>query len=360
MKYTFRSPGRINLIGEHTDYNGGYVLPAAINKYTYITFEESDHFEVHSDYFDRSASFDLGWEKEEDDWINYVKGAVYFVAREMRRYINKWKIEISSDLPVGAGLSSSASLVVGIVYGLSKLENLGWHRIEIAKIAHEVENNFVGVKCGIMDQYAVTMGKKDSFIFLDAWSEAFEYIRVKRFPIITIIDSGVKHELSDGEYNKRRMECKAVENIIGRRFGSMSSRVIEEKRSELGEKLYKRARHVVEENDRVLKATNFMETRNWKELGELLYESHKSLRDLFEVSTNEIDFIVEKLGNIRSVYGARMIGGGFGGSVLALSRGYFDKDLKELSQEYKKAFGINMKIYHVKLSGGVRKCKNIS
>lgn len=355
MKYTFRSPGRINLIGEHTDYNGGYVLPAAINKYTYITFEESDHFEVHSEHFERSISFDLGWDKEKVDWLNYVKGSAYFVAREMRCHIKKWKIDISADLPIGAGLSSSASLIVGIIYGLSKLENLRWSRIKIAEVAHKVENDFIGVKCGIMDQYAVTMGKKDSFILLRAWDGAFEYIKVKRFPKITIIDSGLRHELSNGEYNKRRTECKMVEKIVGTVFWNMNSQMIEEKRSKLGEKLYKRARHVIEENGRVLRAADVMKNRNWRKLGELLYASHESLRDLFEVSTTEMDFIVEKLSKIKSVYGARMIGGGFGGSVLVISKEYPDNDLRKLSKEYKKAFGIDMNFYHVKLSGGVRK-----
>ncbi len=356
MKYTFRSPGRINLIGEHTDYNGGYVLPAAIDKYTYITFEESDHFEVYSKYFDQRVRFSFNEKKEKVEWVNYVKGAVLYSLRGLRREPKPWKIEISGDLPMGAGLSSSASLIVGIVYALSRLGGVYRKREKIIKIAQKVESEFVGVKCGIMDQYAVAFGKKGSFMLIDTEiNRVIQYVRALRFPKITVVDSGVKHELALSEYNKRRSECEKAKKIIATSFKRVNVQMLEEKRNKLGETLYKRARHVVEENNRVQSAVFAIEERDWKDLGRLLYESHESLKDLYEVSTEETDFIVERLSKIKSVYGARMIGAGFGGSILAISKDYFDDDLKKISNEYKKAFGINMKSYHIRLAGSVRR-----
>ncbi len=356
MKYTFRSPGRINLIGEHTDYNGGYVLPAAIDKYTYITFEESDHFEVYSKYFDQRVRFSFDEKKEKVEWVNYVKGAVLYSLKGLRREVKPWKIEISGDLPMGAGLSSSASLIVGIVYALSRLGGVYRKREKIIKIAQRVESEFVGVKCGIMDQYAVTLGKKGNFMLIDTERKwIIQYVRALNFPKITVIDSGVKHKLALSEYNKRRNECERAEEIIGTTFKRMDIQMLEEKKNKLGETLYKRARHVVEENNRVWDAVFAIGGKDWAKLGHLLYESHESLKSLYEVSTDETDFIVERLGKIKSVYGARMIGGGFGGSVLVISKEYLDDDLKELSKEYKRKFGIDMKFYHIKLASGVRR-----
>jgi len=355
LKHRFRSPGRINLIGEHTDYNGGLVLPAAIDKYTYITLEESRHFMAYTVNLKERVEFSLNEKKEKEDWANYVKGAIFHLAKNIKKQIRPFNIEISSTLPIGAGLSSSASLMVGIIYAISKIENINLDRERIAQIAHEAENEFVGVNCGIMDQYAVALAKKDSFILIDASSGRYEYIYAKGFPKIMIIDSGIKHKLSSGNYNTRRNECEEATKILGLQFKDLNKAFLESKKNLLGENLYKRAKHVVEENERVLKTIEAISRQNWEEVGRLVKASHASLRDLFEVSTVEMDFLVDNINKIDGVYGSRMIGGGFGGSVIALSKRDIRNDLKGISKIYQNEFGVEIKYYPVKLSSGVRK-----
>uniref|UniRef100_A0A7V3VS31 Galactokinase n=1 Tax=Mesoaciditoga lauensis TaxID=1495039 RepID=A0A7V3VS31_9BACT len=355
MNYTFRSPGRINLIGEYTDFNGGYVLPAAIDRYTYITFQESDHFEVYTKDLDKKVEFDLDDKRMKETWANYVKGSIFHLTKYVKKQIRPFKIEISSTLPMGAGLSSSASLMVGMIYSISKIEKLDLDRERIAQIAHEAENEFVGVNCGIMDQYAVSLSKKDSFILIDASDGHYEYISAVGFPKITVVDSGVKHELASGGYNTRRNECARAIEITGMQFRQMDLEVIESKRKLLGEDVYKRAKHVIEEDERVLKAIKAIEAQNWRKVGEIVKKSHESLRDLFEVSTDEMDFLVDRINALNGVYGSRMIGGGFGGSIIVLSYFRIDEDLKKISEDYGKQFGFKMKFYPVKLSSGVRK-----
>jgi galactokinase len=355
LTYVFRSPGRINLIGEHTDYNGGYVLPAAIDKYTYLKFEESDHFESHTSDLGKSIKFSIDAQKEKDAWANYVKGAIFHLTKYVKKPIRPFKIDISSTLPIGAGLSSSASLMVGIIYAISKIEKLDLDRERIAQIAHEAENEFVGVNCGIMDQYAVSLAKKDTFILIDALDGHYEYVSAMGFPRITIVDSSVKHELASGGYNTRRNECARASEIIGVQFREMTVDLVESKRGILGENVYKRAKHVVEENQRVLDTIAAIEDKNWEKVGDLVKKSHESLKNLFEVSTDEIDFLVDRINALENVYGARMIGGGFGGSIIVISKSDVNTYLKEISADYKKQFGIEMKSYPVKLSSGVRK-----
>ncbi len=359
MRYTFRSPGRINLIGEHTDYNGGYVFPAAIDRYTYLTFEDSDKFEVYAKHFDQRVGFSLDESGVEVEWVNYVKGAVLYVARAMGREIEPLSITIDGDLPLGAGLSSSASLLVGVMYGVSVVRGAGLSRREIAKLAHEVENDFVGVNCGVMDQLAVAMGKKDAFMLIDTLRGSIEYIKTDHFPVITVVDSGVRHRLLSGGYNDRRFECKEAERIVGVPFREMTLEIIGAKRGGLGEVLYRRARHVIEENERVLRAVETIRARNWRELGSLLYASHDSLKNLFEVSIPEIDYIVDLLKCIEHVYGARIMGGGFGGSVLVISEKVLDEELVWLKGKYMDRFGIELHGYSVGISDGVKEIKQI-
>jgi len=359
LRLVFQSPGRINLIGEHTDYNGGYVFPAAIDRYTYLTFEHSDRFRAYAVHFGQRVEFSLDEDKSEEEWVNYVKGAVFYTAHISGKKIGPFTIEIDGNLPLGAGLSSSASLLVGVIYGISVVENLGLSRMEIARLAHEVESKFVGVNCGMMDQLAVAMGKKDTFMLIDTSSEMIEYIDAEHFPVVTVIDSGVRHKLLSGGYNDRRSECKEAERIVGSPFREMDLEVVEEKRSRLGEVLYKRARHVVEENVRVLRAVDAVRRCDWNELGMLLYASHESLRTLFEVSTPEIDYIVDALKGIKGVYGARIMGGGFGGSVLVVSRNPLNEELRWLKREYSERFGIQLHGYPVRISDGVKEFKQV-
>ena len=350
----FRSPGRINLIGEHTDYNGGYVLPAAVNRYTYVGIEDAKHFEVYSQHFKEKIEFTLDEKREKVPWLNYVKGALFFL-REHVGSLKPLKLEIGGDLPLGRGLSSSASLMVGIIYAVSRSQGFKLSRREVATMAHAAEKEFVGVECGIMDQYAVALAKKDKLLFLDAASGEFESIDARNFPQITVIDSGVKHDLSTGEYNIRKYECKEAEKFIGMSLRKVTLETLEKLKNNVPLKLYKRALHVVSENKRVTKAVRAIEEEDWQGLGSLLYASHNSLRDLYEVSTPEIDYIVESLRDSHSIYGARMVGGGFGGSVLVLYDGRIEEKLKKLKTSYEKKFQKNMNFLHVKIGAGVRK-----
>lgn len=353
MKYHFRSPGRINLIGEHTDYNDGYVLPAAIDRYTYFEFEESDRFEVRSKDFDGKIQFSVDSEKLGEEWANYVKGALFHAQKHSKTKIRPWKIEISSDLPIGAGLSSSASLMVGVIYAVSTLEGFGWTRKEIAGIAHEAENEFMGVSCGTMDQYAVSLGKRDSFLLIDTMKDEIDYISASGFPGMLVVDSHVKHRLAGGEYNVRRGECSDAARFLGLSFRDMTGELLGANRAGLGENLYRRALHVVGENERVAETVKAMERKDWSRIGKLLVESHESLRDLYEVSTPEMDFIVDGLCGIDGIYGARMIGGGFGGSVLAVIERDVDSAIEKVSEDYSKRFGLGLSVHRVKISDGV-------
>ncbi len=354
----FRSPGRINLIGEHTDYNGGYVLPAAVNRYTYVGIDYADEFEAYSHHFKARFKFSLDNKHEDVAWLNYVKGAL-FSLRERVKILKPVKIEILGDLPLGAGLSSSASLMVGIVYAVGHLQKLNLSRQEVAEIAHRAENDFVGVSCGIMDQYAVSLAKKNSFLFLDAKRGEYAYVDADGFPKIIVIDSGVKHELSGSEYNARKSECKKAEKLIGASLRNVTLESLENLKTSMPSKLYNRALHVIMENERVEEAVKAIKKKDWWKLGTLLYASHESLRDLYEVSTEEIDYIVGELEKLDAVYGARIMGGGFGGSVLALFKGDLTKHLRELKLSYEKRFKREMRFLHVKIGAGVRKLSKI-
>ncbi len=346
---TFKAPGRINIIGEHTDYNDGLVLPFAVDRYVWAEIEESDEFEVISEEFNEKKVFKSP--EKTGTWADYIIGVIW--AFEKRGYkVKPLKIRIYSNLPMGAGLSSSAALEVSVTYGISKVMNFNIDEMEIVRIARSSEVEFVGVRCGIMDQFTAVFAKKDHAIFLDTMDLSYEYIPLdlKGYEI-HLVDSKVKHELASSEYNKRRQECEEVLKVLKK---SSFRKINREDLAKLEGVLLKRAKHVLDENDRVKASVEALKRGDMTKLGELLIRSHESLRDLYEVSCEETDFIVDFLVNKDGILGARMVGGGFGGGVIVLSReGFFSKYEESLKTAYKERFGKDLEILEVRSSDGV-------
>lgn len=343
------SPGRANLIGEHTDYNDGFILPFAIKRYIRIEIESSKKFKLFSEQAKRGIEF-LQPEKT-NSWADYVIGMIVKL-REHGYEVEPFSLKIDSDLPMGAGLSSSAALEVGTGYAISQIMGYEIPREELAMIAHECEVEFVGVRCGIMDQYAVALSKENHALFIDTMTREYKYIPFHLDSTkLYLIDSGIKHELGVSEYNKRRRECELALESLGRKsFREVTREDIDKI---LDPVLRKRALHVVTENERVLKTLSALETDNLPLVGKYLYESHYSLKENYEVSCEEIDFIINQLENYPNVLGARIVGAGFGGSVIVLAKDDFKSTFEKVAEKYKIKYGIVPKLMDVETSDGV-------
>lgn len=328
-EFVFLSPGRINLIGEHIDYNGGLVFPCALDFGTYalVRLRDDNKLNLASTNFDLKVSSDLDnlIYKEEDDWANYPKGVIKIMLD--RGYKAKgMNILISGNIPNGAGLSSSASLEVLIGVILNNLFNEGnIDRVELVKIAQEAENKFVGVNCGVMDQFAVGMSKKDKAILLDCNSLNYKYADVKLLDYsIVIINTNKRRALNESKYNERRSECEEALKIIQKEKKVENLCKLTPAEFDKLEYLFKdekvknRAKHAVYENDRVISAFDSLNKGQLEEFGRLLIESHDSLKNLYEVTGKELDALVEEALETEGCIGARMTGAGFGGCAIAL------------------------------------------
>ncbi|MFW6129238.1 MAG: galactokinase [Candidatus Aminicenantaceae bacterium] len=322
------APGRINIIGEHTDYNLGYVLPAAINFRVYFLVSERKDNKVHlrSENFNETDEFDLKKLKfsTKKRWSNYAKGVVWAL-KESSYALNGFDSLIWGDVPIEAGLSSSAAYEVSAIHGLNTLFHLNIASEKMAFLSRKAENDFVGVKCGIMDQFISVLGEKEKALFLDC--ETFEY-RYVPFPMekkkikIVVYVSGVFRELASSEYNKRQKESFEGREILKksgiRGYKEASLQWLEQNKEKMDFHVYKRARHIITENERVKKSADALENNDFSSLGELLFKSHESLRDDYEVSCPELDLLYETGRKFPGCKGARMIGAGFGGSGIAL------------------------------------------
>ncbi len=346
----YRSPGRINIIGEHTDYNDGYVLPFAINKYITLIIKENKRFIFHSENSNQNVN--IKKLEKTNTWADYIIGVLKEIEDLTKIKLPYFEFQIKSDLPIGAGLSSSAALETACAYAINDILNLQLSRKEIAEIGWRAENNFIGLKCGIMDQYACSLSRKNKALFIDTFSKKYEFVPLdlNKFDFY-IIDSGVKHELGNSEYNLRRKECSTILKKLNKKsFREITHRDIEK----LNGTLYKRAKHVLEENERVLKTKEALKNKEIEKIGLYLNESHESLKKLYEVSCEEIDFIVDNLRG--KVNGARIVGGGFGGSVLVLSeKKKFENIIDKLKIKYKEKYEIDLKYFRIKSSNGVEK-----
>ncbi|MEK7257583.1 MAG: galactokinase [Bacteroidota bacterium] len=358
-----RAPGRINLIGEHTDYNDGFVLPAAIDKA--IWFAASRR----SDGRFAFAALDLGKFfisenatpvlQQNHIWANYLLGVVS-EARKDGLAFGGLNLVFTGDVPLGAGLSSSAAIESGMMFILNELYELGLSKMDIVKLAQRGENNFVGMKCGVMDMFASVMGRENQVVRLDCRSLEFEYFPFQSDAFsLVLCDSGVKHQLVDSEYNTRREECEAGVSILKKydpgiaSLRDVSPAFLKKHASELPGKIFQRCKYVVEEIHRVEQACAALQNGDFETLGKLMFETHRGLDLEYEVSVPETNFLVEEARK-NGVLGSRMMGGGFGGCTINLLKTNDVEVFSEKMREaYRRHFGLDLKIYPVRLADGV-------
>lgn len=358
----FFSPGRVNLIGEHTDYNNGFVMPFAINMGTFIAISQRDDsiVNVYSENLDESATFDIKETKQEmsNTWQNYIKGTINIIKQNHSDNIKGADIYIFSDLPFGAGLSSSASLTTALAYAYNKIYNLNISKLNIAKIAQKVEHEYIGTKCGLMDQMACVFSQKNSATMIDCRSNIPTNIPFDLDDVsILICDTNIKHNLAESAYNQRRAICENIakfNNIVSLR--ELDNQKLEQTKTNFSKEDYNLAKHVFTENQRVNNATKAMESQNWQDLGRLMYQSHNSLRDDYKVSCAELDYLVELSQNFDGIHGARMTGGGFGGSTVHLLPSKLVQEYSEyLEKNYFEKFNIKPAFYISKACQGTYK-----
>ena len=315
------APGRVNLIGEHTDYNGGYVLPTALPQQTQVLVARRDDRIVRAYSTEQSvdgpSSFELGSETRAGSWTDYLQGVTWALA-EQGFQVGGFDMFVTSDIPIGRGLSSSASLDVAIARALRKSFSLVLNDVQVAMIAHRAETEFVGAPVGIMDQMVCSLGDRSTALFLDTRAASFERVPLPASIELGVIDSGLAHSHATGEYRTRRRECIEAATVLG--VAELRDITIDNLRDveRLPEPLNRRARHVVTENARVLAAVEALRHDDPSALGRLFLESHASMRDDFDVSLPEIDLLVEIATRTPRSYGARLTGGGFGGSIVML------------------------------------------
>jgi galactokinase len=318
------APGRVNLIGEHTDYNGGYVLPLAIPQRTRIELaRRTDRtvaaWSAEAGPAEEPATYTLGEESRRGDWLDYVQG-VTAVLRTEGFEIGGCDLRISSEVPWGGGLSSSAALEVSLLRALVQAFSLALDDVRLALLGQKAENDFVGAPVGVMDQMASSLADTRHALFLDTRSLGFERVPLPSAAELVVIDSGVPHELAASEYRTRRRECEeAARHLEVPQLRDLSAADLP-RIAELPPPLDRRARHVVTEDERVLRAVEALRSGDLPALGQLLDAGHASLRDDYEVSVEDVDRLVELARDEDAVYGARLTGGGFGGSIVALSR----------------------------------------
>jgi galactokinase len=322
------APGRVNLIGEHTDYNGGFVLPTAIPQRTRVQLaaRADDTVRVHSESAAETQEYRLGEETATHAWIDYVQGLTRLL-RASAPPILGFDALIQSNVPVGSGLSSSAALSVSLLRALRQAFSLPLDDVALARLGQRSENEFVGAQVGIMDPMAASLADEGTALFLDCRSLEYERVALPRGTDLIVIDSGVAHNHAAGDYNARRSECEQACALLGakqlRDLGVAELRRVEA----LPEPFRRRARHVITENERVLQAVAAMRAGALSRLGELFYDSHRSMRDDYQVSVQEIDLLVALARARTDVYGARLTGGGFGGSVVMLAHAGRGRDV---------------------------------
>jgi len=357
------SPGRINLIGGHTDYNNGYVLPAAIDRKIGFRLWRNSTMEtcnIHSKGYNEPLHIDLRKiEKSSVEWHNYLLGVIAGI-QKLGHSLEGFDCEIESDLPIGSGLSSSAALECGLASGLNALFQLGLSKLEIITLSRQAEHDFVGTKCGIMDQFSSVYGKSDHFIFLDCSNLDYKYVPACMGPYqLLLLNTNISHRLSDGQYNSRQNECFEAVAQIQKRYANVSSLrdvdmdILNNTKALLSDIQYQRALFIVQENQRLLDAVEALESKDIESLGSLLYACHEGLRDLYDISCPELNFLVDYAKEQSFVAGARMVGGGFGGCTIHLvHENHMETYIREISKAYLKEFGIDLGAIPVHTSNG--------
>lgn len=351
-----RSPGRINLIGEHTDYNQGFVLPAAINKEAVIALRRRDDDQV------LLLAADLGQSHHTSlselavgsaDWPAYLLGVVQQLQQQGFR-LQGFDAVLSSSIPSGAGMSSSAAIECAMIFALNKLYSLDIQPLDLIKLAKKAENEFVGVQCGIMDMFVSMMGKEGHAIKLDCRDLNYEY-----FPLvlgeyrIVLFDTGIKHSLAAGQYNIRRIQCEEGIAVIKRKHPHIQSLrdvtrqiLLNDLKGNVSETVFNRCQYVISENQRVQEGCNDLVQNDLAAFGRKMFQTHDGLSKLYEVSCPELDFLVEEVRNEPAVLGARMMGGGFGGCTINLVHADGIQSLFErMSPRYRQQFDLTLNMY---------------
>ncbi len=357
-----RSPGRINLIGEHTDYNEGFVLPAAIDKAAYLAFtpREDETINLFSlDLNDQYSSNIKDFSPTKESWPNYILG----VANQFRQrglLTRGFEAALTADVPIGAGLSSSAAIENAIGMALNESLKTDIDKLSLVKISQEAEHTYPGVMCGIMDMFASMFGKKNHVIKLDCRSLEYKYepLQMEGFTIL-LIDTQVKHSLNETGYNNRREECEEGVAMVQKHHPEVRSlrdvtmEMLKQYVQPYNELIYKRCSYVLEENERLLTACDYLENGDLEAFGKKMYQSHEGLSKKYEVSCKELDFLVSQVRGNKDVLGARMMGGGFGGCTINLVREEaVNKLVEQVTEAYQKEMHREAKAYITNTEGG--------
>jgi galactokinase len=352
-----RSPGRMNLLGEHTDYNGGFVLPIAIDRSTLIVGAHArPKVRVWSEARGELDTFEP-WDTHRDSqrlWANYVRGVVWALQGELV-HLTGADLLVAGDLPLGSGVSSSASLEVGVALALLRLAGHELHLRDIALLCQRAENEFVGVQCGIMDQFAVALCVAGHALLLDCQSLDTRAVPLAGdAPVFFICDTAKERTLAASAYNRRRAECESAARHFGQKsLRGVSDEMLQAGRHELDEVVYRRCRHVLAENARVLEAVDVMGRGDWPRFGQLLQDSHASLRDDYEVSCEELNIMCELALEHPGCLGARMVGAGFGGcAIAAVEPGAVAGFAETVGEAYQARTGLQPHIFAVQAAAG--------
>lgn len=358
----FRSPGRVNIIGEHTDYNNGFVLPAAINKAVYVGIGQRNDSRIHLHSLDFGESAELGLEevrKIEKPWANYILGVVAQFQKKGFA-LSGFNLVMAGDVPIGSGLSSSAAVECSVAFGLNEVFGLQRSKKELALLAQKAEHEFAGVLCGIMDQFASVFGKKDHVIKLDCQSLDYEYVplHLEGYKIV-LLNTNVSHSLASSEYNTRRAQCEEGVAMVRAKYPQVQSlrdvnlTMLDEMVKPKDDLIYRRCSYVVKENGRLLEGCEDLKKGDLEALGQKMFATHEGLSKDYEVSCRELDFLADTVKLHPSVLGARMMGGGFGGCTINIMKeDALDTIIPELSAAYEQAMGKPLTAYIVQTADG--------
>jgi len=358
----FFSPGRINLIGEHIDYNDGFVMPAAIDKGIWYAVAPNNSDTLNFFSFDENEEYSVSrFEvRKNDGWRNYVLGVVDQVIQK-NLPLQGFDCVFGGDIPIGAGLSSSAAVECGLLFALNEIFQFQLSRLDIALMAQKAEHTFPGVQCGIMDMYASLMGKRDHVILLNCLKLEHKYfpLQLREYTLV-LINTKVHHSLASGEYNIRRQQCqegyKIIQMNVERNISSWQDvhpQDVEQLKDKMEEKVYQRSLYVTQEIERTQKAGQHLENSQLEEFGKLMFETHKGLSELYEVSCAELDFLVDKAKDHPSIIGSRVMGGGFGGCTINLIKKQdWAAVTEQITKAYKQQFNIDAEVYEVATSDG--------